>query len=203
MTFSMERALTALCNYCIHNHIIQEEDRAIYEYSFYILILSMFHYITCIFIMWHYQCFLLPILFLIVYQFIRSYMGGWHAPSPWLCLVLSLLLFTFAVNIFKYHGIPQQGIYVFSGFSIVLTFWAVYHFGVQDHPNRTLNVEEKAAAKKKCFFLLVIITILMLVSALLQRPNYMLSMALACFFATVIHLLCQILKKGHFEHETQ
>lgn len=193
----MEKAITALCNYCVRNHIIQEEDREVYEYSFYIFILSMIHYISCAFIMWHYQCFLLPILFLIVYQLIRSYMGGWHAPNPWLCLILGLLLFTFVVNIFIYHGIPQQGIYVFSGFSILLTFWAVHHFGIQDHPNRTLTVEEKAAAKQKCFFLLKIVTMLMILSALLQWPNYMLSMALACFFATVMHLFCQIPKKGY------
>jgi len=199
----MEKAITALCTYCVRNQIIQEDDREVYEYSFFVLTMSTIYYLICILIMIYYQTFLLPILFTIIYQLIRSYMGGWHAPNPWLCLILGLLLFTFVVNIFIYHGIPQQGIYVFSGFSILLTFWAVYHFGIQDHQNRPLKVEEKAAAKQKCFFLLSVIAILMLVSALLQRPNYMLSMALACFLATVIHLFCQISKKGHSEHEAK
>lgn len=199
----MEKTITAFCNYCIQNQIIQEEDREVYEYSFFVLGMSVIYYLFCFLIMVYYQCFLLPIIFTVTYQLLRSYMGGWHAPNVWLCTFLGLLLFTLVVNIFIYNGIPEQGILLFSGFSIALTAWVVHRFGVQDHPNRSLTTEEKAAAKQKCFYLLGIIALFMLGFALLQRPNFMLSMALACFSATVLHLFCQIsMKKGNRSHET-
>lgn len=192
----MEKIIKILCNFCIYNQIFSETDREVYEYSFTVFLMSIIYYVFCFFIMLYYHCFLFPIIFTVTYQLLRSYMGGWHAPNIWLCLFLGLLLFAFVVNIFIYDGIPKQGIIFFSGFSIALTTWVIHRFGIQDHPNRPLTPEEKDTAKQNCFFLLVGIAIAMLLSALLQWPNFMLSMALACFSATVLHLFCQISTKG-------
>ena len=75
----MEQLISAFCNKLIQNHVISENDREVYEYCFSILFTSVLYYAGCIIIMYRYQCYLLPIIFLVTYMLLRSFLGGWHA----------------------------------------------------------------------------------------------------------------------------
>lgn len=153
-------------------------------------------------IMYCYQCYLLPVVFLVTYMLLRSYIGGWHAHNMWTCMLASLLLFAVMVNIFIYPDITTQGKLLFSGFSVLFNGWALHHFGMQDHPNRKLTQKEQRIAKRKAFVLLVSILLLMILSAFASRFDIMFSMALACFVATTLLLLAKLQSKGNDVYET-
>ncbi len=199
----MERALSILCDFLIRQDIIQEGDREVYEYCFAILLMNVLYYLICFLVMIHYHCFLLPIIFTAIFLFLRSYMGGWHAPNMWSCLLFGLLLFTVAVNLMIYPDITEQGKLFFSGFSLLLAGWSVHHFGIQDHPNRRLNSLEKATAQKKCYMLLAILGLLMLCATFLGQLDIVFSAALACFASTALLLLAKFQEKGTMNYETQ
>lgn len=188
----MEQLISAFCNKLIQNHVISENDREVYEYCFSILFTSVLYYAGCIIIMYRYQCYLLPIIFLVTYMLLRSFLGGWHAHNMWTCMFASLLLFAVMVNIFIYPDITMQGKLLFSGFSVLLNGWVLHHFGMQDHPNRKLTQEEQRIAKRNSFVLLAIILLLMILSAFASRFDIMFSMALACFAATTLLLLAKL-----------
>ena len=90
----MEKTISNLCEFFIRQQIIQAADKEVYQYCFEVLAMKLIYYAGCIAIMWHYQCFLLPIIFIATHTVLRSYMGGWHAANMWVCLFSSLLLFT-------------------------------------------------------------------------------------------------------------
>lgn len=198
----MEHLIYVFCNKLIQNHVISENDREVYEYSLAILLTSALYYAGCIMIMHYYQCYLLPIIFLVTYMLLRSYIGGWHARNMWTCMFASLLLFAVMVNIFIYPDITTQGKLLFSGFSVLFNGWALQHFGMQDHPNRKLTQDEQRIAKRKAFVLLFIILLLMMCSAFASRFDIMFSMALASFAATILLLLAKFQSKGIDVYET-
>lgn len=197
----MERAISALCNYFIARQIIAAEDKEVYQYSFEVLTLNVLYYLLCFGMMCYYHCFLQPFLFTIVYMLLRSYVGGWHAPNMWLCLLFGLLLFITVVNIFISPGIPEQGKVLFSIFSMILAGRSVRHFGIQDHPNRRLTKEEKAAAEKKFFRIFVVSTTVMLIAVFLQQIGVVFSIAMAYFMATAFLVLAKLQKKGMNDDE--
>ena len=158
--------------------------------------MTVVYYSFCFLIMCYYHSFLMPFIFTIVFLWIRSYIGGWHASTMQRCQLVGLLLFTAIVNILLYPDVPEQGKVIFSGFSVLFIAWAVHRFGIQDHTNRPLSEEERAAAKKKFFVLLTGLGVVMLLAALLQQYTLMFSMALGCFAATVLLLLAKFQKKG-------
>lgn len=199
----MEKALSKLCDVLIQNNIIQNEDREVYEYCFAVLVMNVLYYLICLAIMIHYYCFLLPIIFIITFLLLRSFMGGWHAPNMWGCLLFGLLLFTAVVNLMIYPDITEQGKLFFGGFSMVFAVWAVHCFGIQDHPNRRLSSTEKLAARKKCYQLLAIVGMLMLFATFLGRSDIVFSMALSCFASTILLLLAKFQEKGTMNYETQ
>lgn len=195
----MEKAISALCDYFIARQIIQAEDKEVYQYSFEVLTLNLFYYLLCLGMMCYYHCFLEPFLFTAVYMLFRSYVGGWHAPNMWLCLLFGLLLFITVVNIFIYPGIPEQGKVLFSFISMIFAGCIVHHFGIQDHPNRTLTPEQKAAAEKKFFGIFWGSAFLMLIANLLQQIGIVFSMGMAYFVVTFSLILVKLQKKERKE----
>lgn len=199
----MEKILSTICDLMIAHEIIQPEDREVYEYCFAVLFLNFMYYLICFAVMLYYNCYLLPVIFTIVFLLLRSYMGGWHAPSMWGCLLFGLLLFTIAVNLMIYPDITEQGKLLFGSFSIFFAGWSVHQFGIQDHPNRRLHSAEKIAAQKKCYVLLAVIGCIMIFAALLQQSGAVFSVALACFAATILLLLAKFQERGTTKYEEE
>lgn len=197
----MEKAISALCDYFIARQIIQAEDKEVYQYSFEALTMNVLYYLLCFVMMCYYHCFLQPFLFTAVYLLLRSYIGGWHAPNMWACLLFGLLLFITVVNIFIYPGIPEQGKVLFSMFSMIFAGCSVRHFGIQDHPNRKLTKDEKAAAKQNFFRIFFVSSIVMLIAVLLQQIGVVFSIAMAYFMATAFLVLAKLQKKGMSDNE--
>lgn len=197
----MENAVSVLCDTLIKRQIISEEDREVYEYCFIVLGTSLIFYSGIFLIMYHYHCFFLPIVFTVTYLLLRSYMGGWHASNIWSCMIISLLLFTVAVNLFLYPDITIQEKVIFSGFSVSFNGVVLLYFGMQDHPNRRLTQNEKIAAKRKAFILLAIIFSLMIIFVFTGWFDIMFSMALSCFAATTLLLLAKFQAKGNDMYE--
>lgn len=198
----MEKSISNLCNYLIRQHIISADEKELYEYCFIVFISSALFYVGISIIMFHYNCFLLPCIFTITFLLLRSYMGGWHANNMWVCLLISLLLFTVIVNLLINPDISSQEKFIFSSFSVILNALSILLFGMQDHPNRKLTQAEKRLAENRCYKLLIIIAVLMIVLAICKSFDIMFSIALACFAATILLLLTKIQTKGWKQHET-
>ncbi len=192
----MGQALSRFCDFLIAQQIMEAEDKELYEYCFAILLMNTTYAGICLMVTIYYQYFLPPLIFMISFLTLRSYMGGWHAPSMGSCFLTGLLLFTAIVNVMIYPDITVQGKLLFSGFSICSAGWSVYQFGIQDHPNRKLNVEEKAKAQKRCYKFLAAMSAVMFLFTLLKWYDIVFAMALACFAATTLLLLGKFFQRG-------
>lgn len=197
----MEKLISQMCDNLIVRQIISSEDKEVYEYCFSIVFMWLFYFAICFAVMFYFDCFMTPLIFFVVFLALRSFMGGWHAPSMLSCLISGLLLFTLAVNLIIYPDITWQEQLIFSCFSVLFTGGVLTIFSVQDHPNRELSATEKHQAKQKSYYLLFILTLCMVLFALVKRFDITFSIALACFAATALLLLAKIQTKGWKQHE--
>ena len=198
----MEKLISQMCDILILKQIISSEDKEVYEYCFDTIFMWLCYFVICFIIMLTFDCFIAPLIFFVSFLALRSFMGGWHAPSMLSCLISGLLLFTVAVNLIIYPDVTWQEQLQFSCFSVIFTGGVLTIFSIQDHPNRELSTAEKQTAKQKSYGLLFILTFCMILFALVKRFDITFSIALACFAATALLLLGKFQTKGWKQHET-
>lgn len=71
---------------------IKEDEREIYRYGYHILLTEVINIVFLILIGQLFQCLIYMVLFAVVYAPLRSYAGGYHAPTPIGCAIASALL---------------------------------------------------------------------------------------------------------------
>lgn len=76
----------------INDNKIDESDRELYQCGYVMLTLEIINFSALILIGLLFQCLIYMALFAVVYIPLRSYAGGYHAPTPIGCGIFSVLL---------------------------------------------------------------------------------------------------------------
>lgn len=76
----------------IEDRKIEESDRELYQFGYKMLFLEFVNISVLILIGQIFQCLIYMALFAVVYAPLRSYAGGYHAPTPIGCAIISAVL---------------------------------------------------------------------------------------------------------------
>lgn len=167
----------------IRKQTLAEEERAVYEYAYELLLNQTINIVIAILIAIVFQAPLTIIIFLISYIPLRSYSGGYHADTNWQCTLVSacmLCLVCWLVNKIMGWGIADYYpvIYIFSGFF-------VFHYAPVQDSNKPLDAGEIIRYRKISRILWIIEIIIGITFYFFQR-QIGLVIAISHLFLSVI-----------------
>ena len=96
----------------VQKGILQEEQRASYEYAYEVLVCKMVNLLIAVLIAWAFHAWVTVTVLLAVYIPMRTYAGGYHAKSNLGCMAISALIISMICYAVKYF--PADSILFFS-----------------------------------------------------------------------------------------
>lgn len=124
---------------------VPSEDKALYEYGIRMGILMVISIATAVLVGLFMGMALQCIIFLLAYNPVRSYSGGYHADSQLTCYLISIPIIV--AVLFGISMLPWNG-YVFT-FVLLCAVILIEILAPVADPNKPLNEREKVVYKKK------------------------------------------------------
>lgn len=146
----------------IKHSLVENEDKELYLYGFFILLSQILYFIIVITIGILFNVIFESIIFYITFQFIRRYAGGYHAKTETRCEILSTLSILCCIVLIKLSKMYDIRIVLLS----VSLVFAVLIFILcpLDTPERPLNDKEYKYFRKISWMILSLIIIAIIVS---------------------------------------
>ena len=141
--------LQALCQHLskqlIAGDIIKEEEKAIYDYGIYLILMTLTSMSTIIILGIIWGKLELTVLFLLIISSIRHYTGGYHAKKYWTCYFLSCITYGVVLYLASYK-ILLGTIYL----PILVVSATLYSLGVGSlNSEKNPKTEEEMLFRKK------------------------------------------------------
>jgi accessory gene regulator B len=127
--------------------VIKEEDRAIYDYSFQLLLSDILNVFALMILSVITGKLFETILYMITFMYLRSIGGGYHASSHFRCFLT--MLFAYAVFLITLFILPQNFHIPITILSCTISAVVVFALAPVDHANKPLNTKEKFSLAKK------------------------------------------------------
>lgn len=146
----------------IKHSLVENEDKELYLYGFFILLSQILYFIIVITIGILFNVIFESIIFYITFQFIRRYAGGYHAKTETRCEILSTLSILCCIVLIKLSKMYDIRIVLLS----VSLVFAVLIFILcpLDTPEKPLNDKEYKYFRKISWMILSLIIIAIIVS---------------------------------------
>lgn len=170
-----------------------EEEKQIYEYGLYKIVGLTITVVICFIVSLVLNRVAEGMVFLVSFLVVRTYTGGYHAPSPLSCLSIFAVLFTVTLLLAK-HLVAFSGPMILIGSlaGIVTCFL----FAPINHPNLHLDFEEKKRLQVKSRVLLSTLSLCIWgCLAMGWATPICLYISLALFVNAVLMLLGKALKQ--------
>ena len=152
----MEKLARKITDSFIINKVIGEEVREVYVYGFNLVLEVGLNLIICLVFSSVIRMLPEAVMFLAVFQLLRSYSGGVHLNSYLACSVLSnIVVFTILLAA-KFITIPlaiNMAVFLISAF-------VIFMIGPVEDINRPLTPEEKKNFRKKSGYALIFISLI-------------------------------------------
>lgn len=146
----------------IKHSLVENEDKELYLYGFFILLSQILYFIIVITIGILFNVIFESIIFYITFQFIRRYAGGYHAKTETRCDILSTLSILCCIVLIKLSKMYDIRIALLS---ISLVFAAlIFILCPLDTPEKPLNDKEYKYFRKISWIILSLIIIAIIVS---------------------------------------
>lgn len=146
----------------IKHSLVENEDKELYLYGFFILLSQILYFIIVITIGILFNVIFESLIFYITFQFIRRYAGGYHAKTETRCEILSTLSILCCIVLIKLSKMYDIRIVLLS----VSLVFAVLIFILcpLDTPEKPLNDKEYKYFRKISWIILSLIIIAIIVS---------------------------------------
>ena len=95
-----------IVNWQIKQGNLKQEEQAIYEYAYEILLNQIINLLFASLIAWYFRMPIVVAVFLAIYIPLRSYSGGYHAATNWGCTLVSAFILVLICGV--YPNIPQE-----------------------------------------------------------------------------------------------
>jgi accessory gene regulator B len=177
----MKKVVRLLADYVISKGLVEEEDRAIYEYGFTITIEVGLFILFCLFTTLYLHMFIEGILFLVIFAPLRSYAGGLHLEKYHSCFILSCFTFLGILFAVRYIRTPIW----FSFVSLLILATIIYLLYPVENINRKVDKDEDRYFKKKLKLFLFMDTIMAVACIILNNSR-------ALFLIAVTYLVVAI-----------
>ena len=146
----------------IKHSLVENEDKALYLYGFFILLSQILYFIIVITIGILFNVIFESIIFYITFQFIRRYAGGYHAKTETRCDILSTLSILCCIVLIKLSKMYDIRIALLSA-SLVFAV-LIFILCPLDTPEKPLNDKEYKYFRKISWIILSLIIIAIIVS---------------------------------------
>lgn len=140
----IEKSAQRIVRNLINNHVISDEDGEIYIYGMKQFLDFLFNVLTAFVIGVIFNMAWQSILFTVAYIPLRRYAGGYHAPSPRICYVLSIGLVAVSLICIKLMAVNWQLFFIIIAISLILFFVKA----PVESKNKPLDDKEKLAYRK-------------------------------------------------------
>lgn len=175
-------------NFLVKNNVIEEERKEIYTYGLNQLIVYFYNFITIVVIGLLFKMLWQAMAFTLFYMIIRPYAGGYHARTPKMCYILSLLVIIivlFSIKVIPFNIIINLIMYIFSSV-IILKLSPV------EDENKPLDSLEMDVFRKKTIKAYTLLSILGLLFWFLKLMELLLCVVLALFVISIMLILGKI-----------
>lgn len=146
--------------------VVEEVDRELYVYGFFLLITRFFFFLVTI----AFGCLLgIPfesVIFYIAFFLLRSYAGGVHAKTEMACTVWTMLALgttVFAIRVREFSSAEILLLLIFSNLSVFL-------FSPLDNIEKPLDADSRREYRKICNILLIVYDVIAVISVLIRAP---------------------------------
>lgn len=146
----------------IKHSLVENEDKELYLYGFFILLSQILYFIIVITIGILFNVIFESIIFYITFQFIRRYAGGYHAKTETRCEILSTLSILCCIVLIKLSKMYDIRIALLSA-SLVFAV-LIFILCPLDTPEKPLNDKEYKYFRKISWIILSLIIIAIIVS---------------------------------------
>lgn len=146
----------------IKHSLVENEDKELYLYGFFILLSQILYFIIVITIGILFNVIFESIIFYITFQFIRRYAGGYHAKTETRCGILSTLSILCCIVLIKLSKMYDIRIALLSA-SLVFAV-LIFILCPLDTPEKPLNDKEYKYFRKISWIILSLIIIAIIVS---------------------------------------
>jgi accessory gene regulator B len=127
--------------------VIKEEDRAIYDYSFQLLLSDALNITALVLLSFIIGKVFETMLYMISFIYLRSIAGGYHASSHLKCFLTMLFAYTaFLMTLFL---LPLRYHLLVTIVSFILSIVIVFILAPVGHVNKPLNTKERLSLAKK------------------------------------------------------
>jgi len=125
--------------------LISIGDKEIYSYGFKQGILLLLNAITVIVVGLIFNMVWQTIIFMVAYSFIRGYAGGYHAKTPFICYLFSIVMIIVVLWLIK--SIPWNGFICF--IIVLVSSILIFKLAPVEDSNKPLDQKEKVIFKKQ------------------------------------------------------
>lgn len=146
----------------IMESIIEEGDKELYCYGFFLLFTRFFFLLVVVTIGFITDVWFESIVFYVVFMSLRSYAGGIHARTEKVCTIATTLVLIASVLVVKLLGMYAIGIA--SMLILGIGSLCILAFSPLDTSEKTLDEHEKRKYKAICFTILIICILISLIA---------------------------------------
>lgn len=146
----------------IKHSLVENEDKELYLYGFFILLSQILYFIIVITIGVLFNVIFESVIFYITFQFIRRYAGGYHAKTETRCKIfstLSILACIVAIKLSKTYDFQTVLLLI-----TILSAVCIFIFCPLDTPEKPLSEKEFKYFRKISWIVLLVISIAIIVS---------------------------------------
>lgn len=146
--------------------IIEEDDRELYCYGFFLLTTRLFFFLVTAATGLIAGVLLESILFYTVFMLLRTYAGGVHAKTETACTILTTL--TLAVSVFGIKAMELTNSDIISGLMLSEGSLCIFMFSPLDTKDKPLTNQEKSYYRTICYILISLCIVISTIAPILS-----------------------------------
>lgn len=174
---------TDLCKIVSLNYKISDSEKVCLEYCIQITIKRLLFLVVLLIFGILTKRFSTTFLFLIVFIPIRSFCGGAHAPTPFICSILSYGISLLCILLIPFVGFKCP--HIITSIAYILSFIAIMLFAPVDTYNKRLNKNQRKKLKFKCHLSLVITFCLYTIFSIFRDNNSCMTISICVMISAV------------------
>lgn len=166
--------------------LIEESDKDLYTYGFFLLISHLFFFLKTIIAGFLIRIPTESIVFYIVFLFLRTYAGGVHAKTEATCTILTT--FALTVSIFCIKILSQMQSRSCSFFLLISGCLCILLFSPLDTIAKPLDALEKSKYRSICYFIVLLCVAGTVIAYILHLDTFFCAIAIGVFLESVLLL---------------
>lgn len=157
----MSKLFSIITEKMINESLISAEEEEIYSFGLYLFIIKTLHIFIILVTGFLTDIVYQTIVFIVLFKYLRSYCGGWHAKKASICLFISwllIMLLKLYINMSAY--IIDAGTFV----CVIIAGAVIYRFSPIISENNPLEEYEKKEYSKKTKIIIILYMIVYIFS---------------------------------------